>query len=53
MDDRSELMGHSVASVHGRELYGDDMTLERKLEVGLQIALPVPVKSIFSNVKGM
>lgn len=40
--DRRELMGHSVGSVRGREVYGDDMTLDRKLEVGLQIALPVP-----------
>lgn len=31
-DDRAELMGHSVKKARGREVYGDEMDLRRKLE---------------------
>ncbi len=41
-DDRGEMMGHSVASARNRELYGDEMPLERKLELALAVALDVP-----------
>ena len=41
-DDRGEMMGHSVASARNRELYGDEMPLERKLELALSVALEVP-----------
>lgn len=30
-DDRAELMGHSVKKARGREVYGDDMELRKKL----------------------
>lgn len=41
-DDRGEMMGHDVSSVRNRELYGDQMPLERKLELARGVALPVP-----------
>ena len=41
MDDRGEMMGHSIGSVRKREVYGDAMSLERKLELGMKIMLPV------------
>ena len=41
-DDRGEMMGHSVASARNRELYGDEMPLERKLELTQAVALDVP-----------
>ena len=41
-DDRGELMGHDVASIRQRELYGDGMPLERKREFIEKIAFPVP-----------
>ncbi|MFC3613761.1 DUF6538 domain-containing protein [Lutimaribacter marinistellae] len=31
-DDRGELMGHSVRRIRGREHYGDQMSLERRLQ---------------------
>ena len=33
MDDRGEIMGHSVKEVRGREVYGDDMALRIRQEV--------------------
>jgi hypothetical protein len=41
-DDRGEMMGHSVAAARQREVYGDAMLLERKLELSKSIMLPVP-----------
>lgn len=41
-DDRGEMMGHSVASARNREIYGDQMPLERKLELAMSVVLPVP-----------
>ena len=41
-DDRGELMGHSVASVRGREWYGDAMQLEQRAAIMQVIAFPVP-----------
>lgn len=42
IDDRGELMGHSVKSRRGREHYGDDLTLADRFEMVRKIALPVP-----------
>ena len=42
VDDRGELMGHSVKGRRGREQYGDDLTLENRFEIVRKIALPVP-----------
>ncbi len=36
-DDRAELMGHSVKKARGREVYGDEMELRKKLEWHLRI----------------
>jgi len=41
-DDRGEMMGHSVASARNREIYGDEMPLEQKLKLALEVALHVP-----------
>jgi hypothetical protein len=41
-DDRGEMMGHSVKSIRGRELYGDELELLEKLKVANRIVLPVP-----------
>ncbi|MCR9108628.1 hypothetical protein [Marivita sp. XM-24bin2] len=41
-DDRGEMMGHSVASARNRELYGDQMPLDKKLELAMSVALKVP-----------
>ena len=35
-------MGHSVASVRGREWYGDAMQLEQRAAIMQAIAFPVP-----------
>lgn len=40
-DDRGEMMGHSVKSIRGRELYGDELELLEKLKVANRIVLPV------------
>ncbi|MCB5200526.1 hypothetical protein LGQ03_14890 [Loktanella sp. TSTF-M6] len=42
MDDRGEIMGHSVKEVRGREVYGDEMALQMRRDVVARIALPVP-----------
>ncbi|PZX06810.1 DUF6538 domain-containing protein [Celeribacter halophilus] len=42
MDDRGELMGHSLKARRGREVYGDGMTLSDRLHVAREIMLPVP-----------
>ena len=42
MDDRGEIMGHSVKEVRGREVYGDDLELQMRRNVVAKIALPVP-----------
>ena len=42
MDDRGEIMGHSVKEVRGREVYGDDLGLQTRWNVVAKIALPVP-----------
>ncbi|WP_417244560.1 DUF6538 domain-containing protein [Celeribacter sp.] len=42
MDDRGELMGHSLKARRGREVYGDGMTLSDRLHVAQEIMLPVP-----------
>ncbi|SDX44381.1 DUF6538 domain-containing protein [Celeribacter indicus] len=42
MDDRGELMGHSLRSRRGREVYGDGMTLSDRLQIAQEIMLPVP-----------
>ena len=36
------MMGHNVASARNHELYGDEMPLEKKRELAVKIALPVP-----------
>lgn len=41
-DDRGEMMGHSVSSARNREIYGDEMPLQRKLQLALAVALEVP-----------
>jgi hypothetical protein len=41
-DDRGEMMGHDVSSIRNRELYGDEMPLERKLELAQRVVLDVP-----------
>tara|TARA_R110002074_G_scaffold125024_1_gene261856 strand:+ start:9062 stop:10432 length:1371 start_codon:yes stop_codon:yes gene_type:complete len=44
-DDRGELMGHSVKRIRQRERYGDELTLEEKLDFHQQIAfVPEPLK---------
>ncbi|WP_417239468.1 DUF6538 domain-containing protein [Celeribacter halophilus] len=42
MDDRGELMGHSLKARRGREVYGDGMTLSDRLRVAQEIMLPAP-----------
>ena len=42
VDDRGELMGHSVKGRRGREHYGDDLNLADRFEMVRKIALPVP-----------
>ncbi len=42
VDDRGELMGHSVKGRRGREHYGDDLSLADRFEIVRKIALPVP-----------
>ena len=42
MDDRGEIMGHSVKEIRGREIYGDEMVLRMRQEVVSRIMLPVP-----------
>lgn len=42
IDDRGELMGHSVKGRRGREHYGDELTLADRFEMVRKIALPVP-----------
>lgn len=41
-DDRGELMGHSLRTRRGREVYGDLMSLEERRDIAQEIALPVP-----------
>ena len=41
-DERAEMMGHSVREAPKREVYGNEMSLERKLEIAEQIMLPAP-----------
>lgn len=38
-EDRGYMMGHSIKRIRGREVYGDDMSLARKLEIAEQIKL--------------
>lgn len=40
-DDRGELMGHSVKRIRGREIYGNELTLEKRAELMSRITLPV------------
>ena len=42
MDDRGEMMGHSISAARGREQYGDVMSLSAKRDLVLRITLPVP-----------
>ncbi|MBS1302141.1 hypothetical protein GZH79_07275, partial [Loktanella sp. SALINAS62] len=42
MDDRGEIMGHSVKEVRGREVYGDEMALLMRRDLVQSIAFPVP-----------
>ena len=42
MDDRGELMGHSLKARRGRETYGDAMSLGDRLLIAQEIMLPVP-----------
>lgn len=42
LDDRGELMGHSVKGRRGRAQYGDELTLADRFEIVRSIALPVP-----------
>jgi hypothetical protein len=42
MDDRGELMGHSLKARRGREVYGDGMTLFDRLQIAQELMLPVP-----------
>ena len=41
-DERAEMMGHSVREAPKREVYGNEMSLERKLEIAEQIMLSAP-----------
>ncbi|AML51692.1 hypothetical protein [Falsihalocynthiibacter arcticus] len=42
MDDRGELMGHSLKARRGREVYGDEMGLSERLRIAQEVMLPVP-----------
>ncbi|RGP35102.1 hypothetical protein [Pseudotabrizicola alkalilacus] len=42
MDDRGELMGHSLKQSRGREVYGDGMTLADRLLIAQEVMLSVP-----------
>lgn len=42
LDDRGELMGHSLKARRGREVYGDAMTLGERQRIAEEIMLPVP-----------
>ncbi|WP_156320723.1 DUF6538 domain-containing protein [Celeribacter marinus] len=42
MDDRGELMGHSLKARRGREVYGDEMGLSERLLIAQDVMLPVP-----------
>lgn len=42
VDDRGELMGHSVKVRRGRETYGDALTLAERFEIVRSVAFPVP-----------
>ena len=42
MDDRGELMGHSLKARRGREVYGDEMGLPERLRIAQEVMLPVP-----------
>ena len=42
MDDRAELMGHSVSAARNREIYGDTMDLKTRRDRAASIAFTVP-----------
>lgn len=42
MDDRGELMGHSLKARRGREVYGDEMGLSERFRIAQEVMLPVP-----------
>ncbi len=42
MDDRGELMGHSLKARRGREVYGDGTSLFDRLQIAQELMLPVP-----------
>jgi integrase len=42
VDDRGELMGHSIKKRRGREAYGNSLTLEERTRIVKQVAFPVP-----------
>jgi len=39
-DDRGAMMGHSIKRIRGREVYGDPLDLQEKLEIHHKIILP-------------
>ena len=41
-EKRGAMMGHSIKRVISREVYGDDLSLKKKLKIAQMIALPVP-----------
>lgn len=42
-EKRGAMMGHSIKRVISREVYGDDLSLKKKLKIAQKIALPVPI----------
>ncbi len=42
MDDRGELMGHSLKASRGRETYGDSMSLADRLLIAQEVMLSTP-----------
>lgn len=42
MDDRGEMMGHSVGAVRGRQVYGDMKTVEERAEIVARVVFDVP-----------
>lgn len=41
-DERAEMMEHSVQAARKQEVYGDEMSLERKLEIARATMLRAP-----------
>jgi integrase len=41
-EERAQMMGHSIGQVRGREVYGNELTLEIKALIAEMIAIPTP-----------